>query len=115
MQKTLLVHQVGEILGVENSWCGVQRGEVRVTTGAGAVGLELAGEGRVDVSFVVNTGPEKGTLGETEGVATGESHEVLGIEALVFEVGDESREVHEWGWEDVVSGGPTGRGGVSPP
>ena len=58
--------------------------------------FKLIGKCGVDVGVVVSAVPEEITLGKADCVATGECNKVRFIEALVIEVVNQCREVHEW-------------------
>lgn len=115
MQHPSLPNYVSEILGVEQRRRGVQREQIGVAAAGRAEALEVAAELGVDVRVVVDVRAEEAALGEAESVAAGEDYEVVDVEALIVEGGDQLREVEEWRRDVVVRRRYVGERGVAPP
>lgn len=94
-KKATACHKLLVVVVVEGVLRGVERGQVRVTARSRASSTTGSGESRVDVGGVVYAVAERGTLGETDGVAAGERCHLRSGEAFGGEVGNEGCEVGE--------------------
>lgn len=110
-------YYIPEIHGVGEGRRGVQREQIGVATASlrWADGLQLSAELGVDVAVVVDVGAEAGALRQPQSVAAGEDDEVVDVQPLILEVGDQLRKVKEWRWDVVVRRSYVGERGVTPP